>query len=194
LKKVRPDHDLDFARRLERPWPVAPAREPTVREARAVGVAGVRSATPVAREHVTVDLNVDARPLEAVVAEIASRSGWNVAVAPGVHETVSLSLRSTTRDLLEILAKMTHCDLEDEYGILWFTQPATVTLEATNAPLGEVLERIALQSGENVVVPSGLTKTVSVGVKDLNWLRALWTVAQASGLAVELHDGVYTVK
>src|SRR5437773_695766 len=66
-----------------------------------------------------IDVSVEEADLRDVMDEIGRRVGRNIIVEPDIHEKVTISLRKIPwRDAVEVIAKMTKCEVEQRGSIL----------------------------------------------------------------------------
>lgn len=68
-----------------------------------------------------------------------------------------------------------------------------MSLEETNAPVREVLQKFAYRSRLNFVLHDDVGGTVTAIVKGVPWTRALEVVLQAKGLVAVLEGNVVRV-
>ncbi len=125
--------------------------------------------------------------LADAMEQIGRQVGVPILVDAGVNETVSVSLRDIPwRQAVDVIARMTRCDVKERYGVLLLEQPAKITLAVENAPLTSVVRRIAQIAGVNVVYSSELVAKVSVDLKQVRWDRALRSVAAGAGASIQI--------
>ncbi|MDC3378919.1 hypothetical protein OAX78_01375 [Planctomycetota bacterium] len=132
-----------------------------------------------ARIHVDVE-NVDLRD---VMDYIGRQVGKNILVDPSVHETVTVSLRDIAwQEAVFIIARMTRCEVEElRGGILVLTQPPKVTIQFTEANVRTVLQLLAAYSGKNIIIAPQIQGLVTLDLKEVHWLRALYAIVKTVG-------------
>jgi hypothetical protein len=75
-----------------------------------------------------------------------------------------------------------------------YTRRQTVTVEADDADLREVIDQIARQAGVNIVVEPQIHEKVTIHLRDIYWLEAVQVIAQLTKCELnELRGGVYSV-
>ena len=149
-------------------------------------VAATASAQGVKR----IDVDVDESRLTDVMSRISQKSGVPIVVDRSVgEETVSVSLAEIPwREAVDVIAKMTRCEVAEDDGVLRVTRLSRITL-SLDAPAAVVLATLAAKTGVSVVYPSRLTERVVVDFRATPIATALETVAAAADLAVSHRSG-----
>jgi len=175
--------DLVAAARDARPhW-----REPEADEAQPAGPPPEAMAPPPAGRTTRIDLDVEELDLTDVMEQIGRQVGRNILVDPSVEERVTVSLRDVPwRDAVDVIARMTRCDVEERPGgILLLTQPPEVTLQASRAPARAWFGLLASYAGWNTVVSGDVQGAITVGLKEVHYLDAIYLTALAYRVEVE---------
>jgi type II secretory pathway component HofQ len=105
-----------------------PKKAETAPEARKIEV--IEKQVP--RTSPRVSFAVEGASIQEVVDLIGRQAGRNIIVEPGVHETVSLTLRDIDwYEALSIVARQTRCEIEvmGTGGALYVTDPPRVTIQ-----------------------------------------------------------------
>lgn len=137
-----------------------------------------------------VDIDVVDKDLRTVMEEIGRKVGRNILVAPGVEETVTITLRDIPwTDAVKIIAKLTKCDIEQAAPkVLLLTQPPKVTIEFADANVRTVLQLLAAYSGKNIIIAPEVVGKITLSLKDVHWLRALESIVKTVGPYVVVKD------
>lgn len=137
-----------------------------------------------------IDIDVVDKDLRAVMEEIGRKVGRNILVAPGVEETVTITLRDIPwTDAVKIIAKLTKCDIEQAAPkVLLLTQPPKVTIEFADANVRTVLQLLAAYSGKNIIIAPEVVGKITLSLKDVHWLRALESIVKTVGPYVVVKD------
>lgn len=152
-----------------------------------------------------VNLRVDNKTLEDVVAWLRERSGANIVVIDPSPDSkrakisdmkLSLDLSDVGwRDALELVAEKVHGSVEERSGgVLAVTSPEKVTIQIKDKDIRDVIDLIATGANANVVVGKEVTGSVSVRFNDVPWREALDVTAKTLGyVVVEEKHGVLRV-
>lgn len=152
-----------------------------------------------------VNLRVDDKTLEDVVAWLRERSGANIVVIDPAPETkrakisdmkVSLDLTDVTwRDALDLVVEKVHGVVEERSGgVLAVTSPEKTSIQVKEKDIRDVIDLIVTGAHANVVVGKEVTGTVSVRFEDVPWREALDVTAKTLGYTVvEEKHGVLRV-
>jgi type II secretory pathway component GspD/PulD (secretin) len=129
-----------------------------------------------------IDVSVEDADLRDVMDEIGRRVGRNIIVEPEIHEKVTISLRKIPwRDAVDVIAKMTKCEVEQRGSILVLTQPPKVTIQFTDANVRTVLQLLAAYSGKNIIISPEVHGDVTLDLHEVHWLRALHAIVKTVG-------------
>lgn len=139
------------------------------------------SAPTESKEYVTFD--VKDKDLNEVLSFIGSRIGVNIIADPEVKEKVTLQLdRVDWRNALDVIARQTNCKVvEVNDRLIRFTQPPSISMEFQDADIKVVLDLLAKQSGQNIVIASDVQGKVSLSLREVPWREALQTVVETAG-------------
>jgi hypothetical protein len=133
----------------------------------------------------TLDVEAQDSDLRTLLDAIARLTGNNILVDPDVHEKVVLSLRNVPwRDTVDLIAKMTRCEVEERAAVVALTRPPHVTLQFQDANVQVVLQLLAAYSGKNIVIAPDVTGDVTVDLHDVHWLHALVAITKVHGYHV----------
>jgi type II secretory pathway component GspD/PulD (secretin) len=130
-----------------------------------------------------IDVEADDEDLAKVMADISRQTGKTILVHPDVKERVTISLRRCGwRSAVSIIAEFTGCKVE-RYpgGILNLKKPRTVSLQFTDANVRTVLLLLANHAGANIILGPDVTGTVTLDVRDVDYLAALKAVVETAG-------------
>ncbi|MDF1667611.1 MAG: hypothetical protein P1V97_38090, partial [Planctomycetota bacterium] len=165
-----------------------PAPTPKPTPGAGVNVAGAGNTDANFRK--PIDIDVVDKDLRAVMEEIGRKVGRNILVAPGVEETVTITLRDIPwTDAVKIIAKLTKCDIEQAAPkVLLLTQPPKVTIEFADANVRTVLQLLAAYSGKNIIIAPEVVGKITLSLKDVHWLRALESIVKTVGPYVVVKD------
>ena len=140
-----------------------------------------------------VNVEADDLDLREVVAAIGADAGVELQVSPRIRERVTVSLRAIPwREAVEVLARMTRCQLEElPGGGLRVIQVASVGLAAEDAPAGALASLLARQAGRRgFVAPScEVAGRLSLEVEELEWDTLLGGLARGAGLELLFPPG-----
>ena len=129
-----------------------------------------------------IDVSVEEADLRDVMDEIGRRVGRNIIVEPEIHEKVTISLRKIPwRDAVDVIAKMTKCEVETRGSILVLTQPPKVTIQFTDANVRTVLQLLAAYSGKNIIISPEVHGDVTLDLHEVHWLKALHAIVKTVG-------------
>lgn len=129
-----------------------------------------------------IDVAVEDADLRDVMDEIGRRVGRNIIVEPDIHEKVTISLRKIPwRDAVDVIAKMTKCEVEQRGSILVLTQPPKVTIQFTDANVRTVLQLLAAYSGKNIIISPEVHGDVTLDLHEVHWLKALHAIVKTVG-------------
>jgi type II secretory pathway component GspD/PulD (secretin) len=129
-----------------------------------------------------IDVSVEEADLRDVMDEIGRRVGRNIIVEPDIHEKVTISLRKIPwRDAVDVIAKMTKCEVEQRGSILVLTQPPKVTIQFTDANVRTVLQLLAAYSGKNIIISPEVRGDVTLDLHEVHWLKALYAIVRTVG-------------
>lgn len=129
-----------------------------------------------------IDVSVEEADLRDVMDEIGRRVGRNIIVEPEIHEKVTISLRKIPwRDAVDVIAKMTKCEVEQRGSILVLTQPPKVTIQFTDANVRTVLQLLAAYSGKNIIISPEVHGDVTLDLHEVHWLKALHAIVKTVG-------------
>ncbi|MHC5078790.1 MAG: hypothetical protein ACYTHN_07210, partial [Planctomycetota bacterium] len=144
-----------------------------------------------------IDLDVEDKPLYAVVKYIRDLTGQNIILGTdkdgrkleeATDLRVSIKLEGAYWETaLKLVCEKANAKVEVLDGNVWKVyQPPEVTLALENADVRVVVDTIARISGKNLVIGSavGEGKRVTLRVSNLPWLKALKTVVESVGLTV----------
>ncbi|MHC4598496.1 MAG: type II secretion system protein GspD [Planctomycetota bacterium] len=151
-----------------------------------------------------IDLDVEDKPLYAVVNYIRDLTGENIVLGKnkdGLPLDQDKTLRVTIKlegvfweTALKLVCEKAGAKVDVLDGNVWKVyQPPEVTLALENADVRIVVDTIARISGKNIVIGSdvGEGRRVTLRVSNLPWLKALKTVVESVGLTVvEDQDGL----
>jgi type II secretory pathway component GspD/PulD (secretin) len=152
-------------------------------------VGGLESAGTTNQKQIDVD-ETD-KDLREVMEDIGRKVGRNILVAPGVEETVTITLRDIPwTDAVRLIAKLTKCDIERPAPkVLLLTQPPKVTIEFADANVRTVLSLLAAYSGKNIIIAPEVVGKITLSLKDVHWLKALKSIVKTVGPYVVVQDG-----
>ena len=130
-----------------------------------------------------INVDVEDADLADVMEQIGRQVGRNILVDPSVQERVSTSLHDIEwREAVEVIARMTRCEVEERPGgILILTQPPKVTIQFTDANVRTVLQLLAAYSGKNIIISPEVEGAVTLDLKEVHWLRALYAIVNTVG-------------
>lgn len=75
-----------------------------------------------------------------------------------------------------------------------YARRETVTIEADEADLREVIDQICRQAGVNIVVEPNINEKVTLTLREVPWMEAVQLIAERTKCEVNLlRDGVYYV-
>jgi len=133
-----------------------------------------------------ISLDVKEKDLNEVLSFIGSRVGVNVIADPEVKEKVTLQLdRVDWRSALDVIARQTNCKIvEVNSRLIRFTQPPSISMEFQDADIKVVLDLLAKQSGQNIVIASDVQGKVSLSLREVPWREALQTVVETAGFTI----------
>lgn len=123
------------------------------------------------------------RKLHEVVRWIAVQVGVNIVIDRDIDEVlpheISLPRRLYWMDVLTHVAELTNCEVrkisEDLYKLI---QPPKINIRFHNANIHVVLDLLARQSGENIVISPKVEGEVSVSFNNVRWDVALETIVK----------------
>jgi hypothetical protein len=147
-------------------------------------------------ERMRIHVDVEDADLADVFAQISEQVAVTILVDPAVKEAVNVSLRDIPwREAVEVIARMTRCEIEDlAGGVLYVSQPGTLTLAGTDMDGRHVLELAARAGGRVPFVLPGVSGTIpAIDFKEVGWLKALGTAANMLNAAVYEFHGVLVV-
>ncbi|MGP3590522.1 DNA uptake porin HofQ [Vagococcus sp. WN89Y] len=75
----------------------------------------------------------------------------------------------------------------------WVQAAQLVTLTLDDVPVAQVLQALAAQEKQNIVIPPEVKGELSLHLVDVPWLQALQTVASSAGLALSRQGDVWHV-
>lgn len=144
-----------------------------------------KNGKPISLEALDMDL-------KEVVNLISKNSGLHVLLDAGVAESVTVALRDIPgRKALEVVAKLTHCEIEEIVpGILILTQAPRVTLEFNQANIHTVLQVLAVYSGKSIIIDQNIGGTVSLSVEDVLWDVAISALAKTCQFHAQQNKGI----
>jgi type IV pilus assembly protein PilQ len=148
-----------------------------------------------------IDLDVEDKPLYAVVNYIRDLTGENIVLGKnkdGIPLEQDKNLRVTIKlegayweTALKLVCEKAGAKVELLDNNIWKVyQPPEVTLALENADVRVVVDTIARISGKNIVIGSdvGEGRRVTLRVSNLPWLKALKTVVESVGLTVVIDE------
>jgi len=138
-------------------------------------------AAQVKREiDITIPEEVDLRD---VMDEIGRRVGKNIVVEPDIHEKVQpLTLRKIPwLEAVQVIVKMSKCELEQRGALYVVTQPPKVTIQFTDANVRTVLQLLAAYSGKNIIISPEVQGNVTLDLHEVHWMRALKAIVKTVG-------------
>ena len=110
-----------------------------------------------------IDVEFDDVDLRAAMQEISDQVGHEIRAAPDVHETLTVSLREIPwREAVEVIARMTRCEVVERDGALVLEQCSVVTVQFTDADVRTVLQLLAAYQGKEIELPESLQGKVDV--------------------------------
>ncbi|HZU98964.1 MAG TPA: hypothetical protein VFF73_19810 [Planctomycetota bacterium] len=138
---------------------------------------------PEAKEYKrNIDVNVEDADLREVMDEIGRRVGRNIIVEPDVHERVTITLRQIPwLDAVNVIAKLTKCELERKGEIYVLSQPPKVTIQFTDANVRTVLQLLAAYSGKNIIIAPEVHGEITLDLHEVHWLKALHAIVKTVG-------------
>jgi hypothetical protein len=142
----------------------------------------VRELVFVVKDRINVD--VSDMPLAEVMAQISREVGKTIAVGKAAKgELVSVSLREIPwRMAVDVIARMTRCDVEVIGESLFLTQRPRVTIDFRYANLRTIVQLMAAYSGRSAVMGPKVRGSISANLHNVRYLEALRAVAWVAGL------------
>lgn len=130
-----------------------------------------------------INLDVKERDLREILGFISRQVGINVIPDPEIEEKISIRLDNMHwRQALEAIARQAHCQIiEETENYFRFTQPPSISMEFQNADLRVVLELLAKQSGQNILISDDVKGNVSLSLRDVPWQDALDAIVKTNG-------------
>jgi hypothetical protein len=145
---------------------------------------------PAKREKAGKSVSVDVEDVSIadVMEQIGNAVGRNILVDPAVDETVTVYLRDIPwREAVEVIAKMTRCEIEERQGgILLLTQPPNVLIQTAEAPVEGVLRLLAAYAKKKILFEGAPKGRVTCELTRIRWLRGMHALAKSVGLSVKL--------
>jgi len=138
---------------------------------------------PEAKEYKrNIDVNVEDADIREVMDEIGRRVGRNIIVEPDIHEKVTISLRQIPwLDAVNVIAKLTKCEVELKGSIYVLSQPPKVTIQFTDANVRTVLQLLAAYSGKNIIIAPEVHGEITLDLHEVHWLKALHAIVKTVG-------------
>lgn len=110
-----------------------------------------------------IDVEFDDVDLRVAMQQISDQVGHEIRVAPDVHETLTVSLREIPwREAVNVIARMTRCEVVERDGALVLEQCSIVTIQFTDADVRTVLQLLAAYQGKEIELPESLQGRVDV--------------------------------
>ncbi len=130
-----------------------------------------------------INLDVKDRDLREILGFISRQVNVNVIPDPGIEEKVTIRLDNLHwRQALEAIARQAHCKIiEESENYIRFTQPPSISMEFQNADIRVVLELLAKQSGQNILIADDVKGNVSLSLRDVPWQDALDAIVKTNG-------------
>jgi len=149
---------------------------------------------PPAAKAGVIDVEAKGEDLQIVMERIAAKAKRTILVDPNVSESVTVSLREIPwRDAVEVIAKMTRCQVVERGQVLMLTQPPHVTIDFRDASVRTVIQLLAAYSGKNIVIAAEVKGTVTVDFNEVDWLVALRQLVKMVGAKAYMVDDVVRV-
>jgi len=138
-----------------------------------------------------IDVDYVDTDLRQVMEDIGRKVGRNILVAPGIEETVTITLRDLPwLNAVRIISKLKKCEIEETVeGVLLLTQPPKVTIQFNDTNVRTVLQLLAAYSGKNIIISPAVTGKVTLDLKDVHWEKALESIVKTVGPFVVVRDG-----
>ncbi|MBL4849920.1 MAG: secretin and TonB N-terminal domain-containing protein [Planctomycetes bacterium] len=148
-----------------------------------------------------IDVDVEDMDLADLMEEIGTEVGVEIRVGSNTREFVTVSLRDIPwREAVEVIAKMTGCQVVPHSGGLLLGWPAEMTISFQEAEVRTILQLLSAYSGHNIVVTPDARSTASVrlyfdflGASVTPLFQAIGAIAKTAGLSAELKHRIVVV-
>jgi len=138
---------------------------------------------------VRITIDGDGESLEEVMTGIGQKAGYTILVDPGIQETVRVRLLDIPwREAVDVVARMTRCEVEEIGTSIYLTRHAKVTLNAQRMNIRTVLQLIAEQTKKNIVVGPNVRGNITLDFKERHWQQALEALAWSACLDVTVQS------
>jgi hypothetical protein len=138
-----------------------------------------------------ITIQAEEEDLRELMDEIGRRVGREILVDPDIHERVNVLLRNTPwHDAVQVIARMTKCEVEERSGVLVLTQPPRLTIQNDGCDLRAILQLIAADAGLEVVMGDSVQGPGPFfEILEMRWSEAFKLVCDEAGLHCVRYDG-----
>ncbi len=142
-------------------------------------------ATPTVAQNYRSEIDIDVvdMDLAELMDQIGRKVGVNILVDPDVHERVTIALRNVSwKTAVRVIADRTDCNIEAYPGrVVSLKKPTRVSMQYTEANVRTVLMQLANYAGANIILSSEVQGTVTLDIRDVDYMTALRAVVDTVG-------------